>query len=348
MDDSETDPNNRFRFDLRQVFYVTSLLATGLAFSPWTIPFSIFVLVIWRCCFALVRLPNFRYSLLLILVFTLLGICCAGISLPTVSRVREASRRTQCLNNMRQIGLAVHNYLYAVGELPTPKFGNEFPYSWRIEMVVFIEMGGLPPYDISQAWDSPKNMTWVESIPSHFSCPSHDHGTKTPYKLVTGPGTVFDNREGKPPTFEKLIDGSSNTIMLIEDHTNPVSIADPNGDLDFDQAVKLLSKWSPRNSVHCFEGIFSTTYPGTHVVFFDGSTEIIGFNADPQLLRNLFLCADGEIFEGDRSEIGEPIVVYKYGTIVSFVAYLILILLPTFPLVSQWRRSRRRFKSETA
>ena len=72
------------------------------------------------------------------------------------------------------------------------------------------------------------------------------------------------------------------------------------------------------------------------------------FNADPKVLRNLFLCADGEIPEFDPSLIGEPLVVYNYRAIVSFVAYLALILLPIFPLFCQWRRSSRRFKNETA
>ena len=335
MVDPELSQHSRFRFDLRQVFYVTSLLAAGLAFSPWTIPLSIFVLLIWWGCFTAVRFPKFRSSLLLIVVFTLLGTCCVGVSLPAVSRVREASRRTVCINNMRQIVMALHNYQYAHGELPTPKIGNEFPYSWRVETLPFMEMGGLPPYNIGEAWNSPQNIAWIESIPCHFSCPSLDHGSKTPYKLVTGPGTLFDKDK---PTLENVSDGSSNTIMLIEDHANPVSIADPDGDISIDQAVKLLSQWSPEHSAHCFDDLFSTTYPGTHVVFFDGSTETIGFNADPKVLRNLFLCDDGELFECDRSEIGEPVVVYKFGAIVSCAAYLILILLPIFPLVGQLSR----------
>ena len=346
MDDPKSGQHSRFRFDLRQVFYVTSLLAAGMAFSPFTIPLSIFVLLIWWGCFTALRFPKFRSSLLLIVFFTLLGTCCVGVSLPAVSRVREASRRTVCLNNMKQIGLALLNYESANGEFPTPKIGRKFPYSWRVEILPFIEqVNWRKLYDTNRAWDSPENMTWAESAVYCFSCPSLDHGAKTPYKLVTGLGTVFDDDE--PAKFGKVLDGTSNTIMLIEDHSNPVSIADPDGDLNIDQAVKLLSECSPGNSVHCFENMFSTTYPGTHVLFFDGTTEIIGFNADPQVLRNLFLCADGDIPEVDPSEIGEPIVVYKYGAIVSFVAYLVLILLPIFPLVNQWRQSSRRFKIET-
>lgn len=346
MVDPELGQHSKFRFDLRQVFYVTSLLAAGLALSPFTIPLSIFVLLIWWCCFTALRFPKFRSSLLLIVFFTLLGTCCVGVSLPAVSRVREASRRTVCLNNMRQIGLALLNYESANGEFPTPKIGNEFPYSWRVEILPLLEQGNLRKlYDTNRAWDSPENMTWAESAVDCFCCPSLDQGSKTPYKLVTGPGTAFDDDE--PLTIGKLADGTSNTIVLIEDHANPVSIADPDGDLRIEQAVKLLGEFSPRESVHRFENWFSTTYSGTHVLFFDGSTEIIGFNADPQVLRNLFLCADGEKIEIDRSEIGESFVVYKYGVIVSFGAYVVLILLPIFPLWRRWRRLSRYFENRT-
>ena len=247
---------------------------------------------------------------------------------------------------MKQIGLALLNYESAHGEFPTPKIGNEFPYSWRVEILPLLEQGNLRKlYDPNRAWDSPENMTWAESAVDCFCCPSLDQGSKTPYKLVTGPGTAFDDDE--PLTIGKLADGTSNTIVLIEDHANPVSIADPDGDLRIEQAVKLLGEFSPRESVHRFENWFSTTYSGTHVLFFDGSTEIIGFNADAQLLRNLFLCADSDIPEVDRSEIGEAVVVYKYGVIVSFGAYVVLILLPIFPLWRQWRRLSRYFKSRT-
>ncbi len=62
----------------------------------------------------------------LLVVMGIIGICVAML-LPAVQNAREAGRRAQCLNNLRQIGLAVHNYHSSVGAFPQGRFAMYDP-----------------------------------------------------------------------------------------------------------------------------------------------------------------------------------------------------------------------------
>lgn len=337
---NQQDSAPKIVFGLREVFYVTSLLAAGLAFSTDSIFFSLFVLLFWGCCFAIVRSSNSGTTLAIVAVFFLLFFCCVGAMFPSIQAVREAARRVACLNNMRQLGLSLLNYESTNSRFPeASELIQGHRCSWRLAILPFIEQQSLySKYDFSKSWDSPKNMPLAQLAVDCMTCPSKEHGPKTPYKLVTGPGTIFE--AGKPHTLNRMTDGTSNTIVLIEDHSNPVFWSDPNGDISIDEAVKLLSKLDPKHAVHSFDETFKKTYWGTHLALADGSVHRIGFNADPEELRNAFLIADGN--PTDVASLGEPLVQIKYGVIVSAVIYGLLVLLPIYPLIREHRARKRK------
>ena len=95
-----------------------------------------------------VRSPRGFTLIELLVVITIIGILIA-LLLPAVQAAREAARRAQCQNNLKQIALAAANYEQAARAFPyggfTPPFGN-YSYSWWIRAFPFLEQ--QPLYDL--------------------------------------------------------------------------------------------------------------------------------------------------------------------------------------------------------
>ncbi|MEI8019225.1 MAG: DUF1559 domain-containing protein, partial [Schlesneria sp.] len=84
-----------------------------------------------------------------------------ALLLPAVQQAREAARRTQCKNNLKQIGLALHNYHDTYKLFPAAHLNDvegEPKLSWRVSILPFLgEAGRYNAYQFDDAWDSPLN-----------------------------------------------------------------------------------------------------------------------------------------------------------------------------------------------
>jgi prepilin-type processing-associated H-X9-DG protein len=111
-----------------------------------------------------------------LVVITVIGIL-AAILLPAVQVAREASRRAQCSNNLRQIGLAIAHYDSAQGALPHGGFSS-LNYSHHSRLLPYMEQ--TPLYDainfnaLPLASPNSENYTVGGVALSVFSCPSDE------------------------------------------------------------------------------------------------------------------------------------------------------------------------------
>lgn len=311
---------NRQQFGLPLLFYLTAVYATGLTLGPATIVLTTIVLLFWWLLF---KNGGCSAALLLIAVFLLIGML-----LPAVSQVREAARSTQCLNNIRQLTLAIHNYESSHSKFPSAKkrqADGSPPYSWRVEILPYVEEQALfDQYDFNEPWDGPNNIKLIDQIPYVFVCPSHHNNQGlTPYKVVADKGTAFE--PGKPMGFAEVQDGTSNTLCVIEDFQNPVPWTKPT-DLTVEQAIKALVPQPPHNVAHLRHDGFATTYLGSNVSLLDGSCHRVGPTIAPETVRGICLCDDGKFC--DLNSLGQTFRVIHHEKYLALAVYVILLLLP--------------------
>lgn len=174
-------------------------------------------------------------SVLLIVLASLaiVGFVCAGLAflllLPAVTTARGAARRMQSTNNLKMLGLALHNYHDTHRSFP-PAFVADADgkplYSGRVLLLPFLEQAALyESFDKSKAWDSPENQAISATMVKVFQDPADSNNSNCDYVFVTGPGTVFEG--SKPIGMAEITDGTSNTILMVQTATGPSNWAEP-------------------------------------------------------------------------------------------------------------------------
>jgi hypothetical protein len=212
-----------------------------------------------------------------------------ALLLPAVQQAREAARRTQCRNNLKQIGLALHNYHDTYKAFPpayTVDAQGKPLHSWRVLILPFLDQQFLySQIDLDQAWDSPRNAAFQSQMPALYACPSHaSSGTSnglTHYAAIVGAQCVFQGEKATP--IQDITDGTSNTILVGEVSQATISWMSPT-DVSFDTFTGIGDSG----------GFSSHHMGGVQVLMGDGAVRFINQNLDQPTLKSLFTRAGNE------------------------------------------------------
>lgn len=171
----------------------------------------------------------------LLVVIAIIGIL-VGLLLPAVQAAREAARRMQCGNNLKQLSLALHNYHDTHRSFPFGSGGTRAAtggptYSAASLLLPFIEQGALHDlidfdYPINAAINTPARLQVVAAFlcPSDRENPQQQMGGAINYMGNKGTSHMFSDTASqngiflhfKPLKFSDIIDGTSNTAAFAE------------------------------------------------------------------------------------------------------------------------------------
>lgn len=195
-----------------------------------------------------------------------------------------AARRAQTMP-LRNIGLAFHNYHDVYGAFPSycaPRKDADVNkgLSWRVHLLPFLDESPLyQEFHLDERWDSDHNKKLIERMPKVFESAGVEKRGHTNFHVFVGERTPFGNEE--PVGIASIIDGTSNTIMVVQTGDDKAEIWTKPSGIEFNPE-------DPKAAL----GKIAETFL---ILLCDGSVRSVSKDLDEATLSRLIQHADQEI-----------------------------------------------------
>ena len=271
------------------------------------------------------------FTLIELLVVIAIIAMLIALLLPAVQQAREAARRTECKNHLKQIGLAFHNHHDQYRFFPTggwnwntpPTFTNGSPAvgekqraGWGFQILPFIEAGNVWSSGPVQAISTPnptffcptRRSAQVFTMDDFYEPPltgDSVSNAQCDYAASNSEGTGVVKRF-KPNRFRDITDGTSQTLLIAEKRINRAFL----GQQQDDDNEGYTAGWNedtirrtdripaPDYSAPVGDGerLFGSSHSGgVNALLADGSVRVISYHIDESVFRKLGDRRDGEV-----------------------------------------------------
>ena len=195
-----------------------------------------------------IRQKSNTLKIVLIVMAVVLGLMIVGCGLLAallIPAARQAAQRQMASNNLKQIGLAFHNYESANKKLPALhgiNHENKPTGNWRVVITPYVERADIfRRFNFNKPWDAPENQSVANEMPALYRSPLADPNqplNNTNVFTIQDPNSIMP-AGARYLSFASASDGTSNTIVAIDLPNHSVPWTQPT-DLTIAEALQLI------------------------------------------------------------------------------------------------------------